>query len=141
MINIQNIDDNDCFKWSLVRYLNPADHNPARITKAVKDFAKMLDFNDIKFPVTVIDMYKIDIKFVYQPTLDTLDLSWKSKELYTSKLNPLYTSFLHSKRLSRYRMRIKFYRDPLAVEQSNYLSKIENIYISVLRIAYFEQLV
>ena len=24
LINIQNIDDNECFKWSLVRYLNPA---------------------------------------------------------------------------------------------------------------------
>ena len=65
MINIQNIDDNDCFKWSLVRYLNPADHNPPGITKAVKDFAKMLDFNDIKFPVKVIDMHKIELKFVY----------------------------------------------------------------------------
>ena len=100
MINIQNIDDNDCFKWSLVRYLNPADHNPAGITKAVKDFAKMLDFNDIKFPVKVIDMHKIELKFVYQPTLDTLELkkdpSWKSKELYTSKLTPLYNYILVS---------------------------------------------
>ena len=33
LINIQNIDDNECFKWCLVRYLNPADHNPIRITK------------------------------------------------------------------------------------------------------------
>ena len=27
LINIQNIDDNECFKWYLIRYLNPADHN------------------------------------------------------------------------------------------------------------------
>ena len=27
-INIQNIDGNQCFKWCLVRYLNPADLNP-----------------------------------------------------------------------------------------------------------------
>ena len=27
LINIQNIDDNKCFKWCLVRYLNPAMHN------------------------------------------------------------------------------------------------------------------
>ena len=40
LINIQNIDDNQCFKRCLVRYLNPADRNPARITKADKDFAK-----------------------------------------------------------------------------------------------------
>ena len=40
LINIQNIDDNECFKRCLVRYLNPADHKPRRITKADKDFAK-----------------------------------------------------------------------------------------------------
>ena len=40
MINIQNIDDNECFKLSKVRYLNPADHHQARIKKAEKDFAK-----------------------------------------------------------------------------------------------------
>ena len=33
LINIQNIDDNECFKWSLVRYLNPADHSPKIITR------------------------------------------------------------------------------------------------------------
>ena len=33
LINIQNIDDSECFKWCLVRYLNPADRNPIRITK------------------------------------------------------------------------------------------------------------
>ena len=31
LINIQNIDNNECFKWCLVRYLNPADIDPARI--------------------------------------------------------------------------------------------------------------
>ena len=39
LINIYNIDDNECFKWSIARYLN--DH-PTRITKADKYFAKNL---------------------------------------------------------------------------------------------------
>ena len=60
LINIQNIDDNECFKWCLVRYLNPADHNLRRITKADKDFAKRLDFKDKKFPVKVRDIRKIE---------------------------------------------------------------------------------
>ena len=30
LIMIQNIDDNECFKWYLVRYLNPANHHPGR---------------------------------------------------------------------------------------------------------------
>ena len=35
LINVQNADDNDCFKWYLVRYLNAADHNPRRKTKDI----------------------------------------------------------------------------------------------------------
>ena len=62
MINIQNTDDNECFKWCLVRYLNPADHHLARITKADKDFATTLDFKDINFPVKIRDIHKIEKK-------------------------------------------------------------------------------
>ena len=62
MINIQNIDDNECFKWSIVRYLHPADRNPARITKAHQEFAKKLHFKDIKVPVKVRDIHKIEKK-------------------------------------------------------------------------------
>ena len=32
LINIKNIGDTECLKWYLVRYLNPADVKPARIT-------------------------------------------------------------------------------------------------------------
>ena len=60
MINIQDTEDSECFKWCLVRYLNPANHHPARITKADKDFANRLDFKDIKFPVKIRDIHKID---------------------------------------------------------------------------------
>ena len=45
-------------------------------------------------------------RFIYQSTLNTLELKkskgteyvigWKSKVVYTSKLTPLYTHFLHS---------------------------------------------
>ena len=61
MINIQNIDDNECFKRSLVRYLNPANHHPAGITKAERDFAKRLYLiKDIKFLVKIRDIHKIE---------------------------------------------------------------------------------
>ena len=77
--------------------------------------------------------------FVYQPTLNTLELkkdkgtayvlSWKSKGVFSSKLKPLYSSFLNSIKLSEYRIGIKFDKYPLAVEQKNYLTKIVNVYI------------
>ena len=104
--------------------------------------------------------------FVYQPTLDALELkkdkgtdyvlSWKSNGVFNSKLKPLYTTFLNSIKLSEeYRIGIKFDKDPLALEENNYLTKIVNVYIvydldawpgnlliiSNLRIAYLEQLI
>ena len=36
LINVQNTDHNKCFKWCLVKNLNPADHHPARTTKLIK---------------------------------------------------------------------------------------------------------
>ena len=60
MINIQNIDDNECFKWCLVRHLHPADDQPARITKADKDFAKKLDFQGRQFPVKIRDIHRTE---------------------------------------------------------------------------------
>ena len=62
LINIQNIDDNECFKWSRVRYLNHANHHIAKIKKADKDFTKKIDFKDIKFEVKIRDTHKIGKK-------------------------------------------------------------------------------
>ena len=77
--------------------------------------------------------------FIYQPTLNMLEfkkakgtyyvLSWKSKGVDTSKLKPLCTAFLHSIKLSGYKMGIKFDKDPLAVEQNIFASKIVSVYI------------
>ena len=49
-ITVQNIDYNKCFKWFLVRHLNPADHQLPRIRKAGKD---------IKFPVKIEALIKL----------------------------------------------------------------------------------
>ena len=56
LIDIKNTDDNEYFEWCLARCLHPTDHNPARNTKADKDFSKRLDFKDIKFPLKVRDI-------------------------------------------------------------------------------------
>ena len=44
----------------MVRYLNPPDHHPAKIRKVDKDFARGIDFKDIKFPIKVRDIHKIE---------------------------------------------------------------------------------
>ena len=58
LIDIENIDNNECFKWRIVRYLNPADSYPPRITKADIEFAKKRDFRNIEFPIKIRDIYK-----------------------------------------------------------------------------------
>ena len=42
-------------------------------------------------------------------------LSWKSKGVYTSKLNLLYTAFLHSIKLLECKVETKFGKDPSAI--------------------------
>ena len=50
----------------LVKYLNPIDHNPKRITKVDKLYGDKLDFKDIKFPAKVRDIQKLERKsFIY----------------------------------------------------------------------------
>ena len=76
--------------------------------------------------------------FVYQSALDTLK-SKKLKELvmfldgnqrqYVILNLSHYIFFLPRLNFSGYRTGIKFDKDPLAVEQNNYLSKILNVYI------------
>ena len=46
----------------MVRYSNPADRNPAGITKADKYFARRLDFRDRKYTVKTRDIHKIEKK-------------------------------------------------------------------------------
>ena len=49
-------------KQCIVTYFNPANYYPARTTKTDKDFARKLDFKDVKFPVKIKDIPKIEKK-------------------------------------------------------------------------------
>ena len=80
--------------------------------------------------------------FVYQLTLYTIELkkdkgtgyviALKSKGVHTSKLKSLHTAFLHSLKLSGYRMRTKFDKEHLVVEQNNCAAKIVNATLSMI---------
>ena len=82
--------NNECFKWCLVRYLNPTDHHPARIKKADKDFAKALDLKDIHFPGKIRDIHKIENKNSISPGV----FGHENKEKY-----PIYVSKKCSKKI------------------------------------------
>ena len=61
VINMKNTDD-QCFKWSVVRALNPVAKNSERVSKELKDQSERLDWRGLKFPVK-LDQIVIFEKF------------------------------------------------------------------------------
>ena len=59
LINMKN-EDNECFSWCHIRYLNPQDKNPQRIKKSDKEFIKKLDYSGIEFSVATKQYNKIE---------------------------------------------------------------------------------
>ena len=59
LINIQN-DDNECFLWCDVRYLNLVNKNPQRITKKDKEIVSKLNYEGINFPFSKKDYCQIE---------------------------------------------------------------------------------
>ena len=54
------MNDKECFQWCIFRYLHPADHHPERIRKTDEILADELDFKDVKSPVKIKDIHKIE---------------------------------------------------------------------------------
>jgi len=52
--------DNECFRWSHIRHLNPQENDPQRINKSDKELLQKLDYKGIKFPVDVKQYNKIE---------------------------------------------------------------------------------
>ena len=59
LINIKN-EDNECFRWCHIRYLNPQDVHPERIKKIDKEYINQLDYSGIEFPVTTKQYNEIE---------------------------------------------------------------------------------
>ena len=62
---------------------------------------------------------------IYKPTLDTLEFKalimflTENQEVFTPKLKPLYTGFLHSIRFTGYKLGIIVDKDPLVIYQND----------------------
>ena len=67
---------------ALVRYLHPVDHNSKSITKADKDFAKKLDFKDIKLPVKVREIHKIEKRILLELVVLVTKIKKKIQSMY-----------------------------------------------------------
>ena len=89
LINIQNTDDNECFKWCLVRYLNPENRHPVGITETDKDYSKRFDFKYIKLPVKIRDTHKIKSKE------NSISISLENKEKHPIYISQQYCEEKH----------------------------------------------
>ena len=68
LINIQN-EDEECFKWSVLRALNPKDKNAERIDKDLKSKQDTLNMKGIKYPVDFRDIDRFESQtliYLYQ---------------------------------------------------------------------------
>ena len=52
LINLEN-EDNDCFRWCHIRYLNPKENNPQRIKKSDKRKVEQLSYQHTEFLIAV----------------------------------------------------------------------------------------
>ena len=59
LINIQN-KDNECFRWSHIRHLNPQAEHPEIIKKGDKQFIEGLNYQGIEFPVSQRHYNKVE---------------------------------------------------------------------------------
>ena len=86
LINFKNEDD-ECFKWCHVRFINPQNKNSERIKKEDKRIASTLDYRGINFPVKaghyeiVEEKFNINVNvFGYENKVFPLYVSNKSNE-------------------------------------------------------------
>ena len=59
LINIKN-DDDECFKWCHIRFLNPPKTTPQRTNRVDKQMINELNYDGIAFPVTQKQYNKIE---------------------------------------------------------------------------------
>lgn len=59
IINMKN-EDNECFKWSVARWMNPVDKNPERITNDLRKQSEKLNWEGIVWPMKLKDINKFE---------------------------------------------------------------------------------
>ena len=60
LINLQNKDDESCFRWCHIRYLNPQNDHSQRIKKADRKMVEELNCQGVEFPVATKHYDKIE---------------------------------------------------------------------------------
>ena len=59
LINMKN-DDQECFKWSVTRALNPVEKSSERVTKVLRDQSKQYNWEGISFPTPLKEIERFE---------------------------------------------------------------------------------
>ncbi|PFX14747.1 hypothetical protein AWC38_SpisGene21073 [Stylophora pistillata] len=89
IINMKN-KDNECFKWCVTRALNPVKKDQERISKTLREQAKKLVWDGIKFPMEVKKIYRFE---TLNPGIAV------NVYMYDGGLNPLRVSKVESSKI------------------------------------------
>ena len=82
LINLKN-EDNECFRWCHIRYLNPQEKNPQRIKNSDRQYINNLDYSGVTFPLATKDYHKIEA----QNNININVFGYEKKQFY-----PIYIS-------------------------------------------------
>lgn len=77
MLNIKN-EDNECFRWCHILYLNPQEKHPQRIIKSVREVLLELDYEGIEFAVSVKDYARLE----WKNTININVFGYENKQFY-----------------------------------------------------------
>lgn len=81
-INMENEDD-ECFRWSHVRLLNPQERNPQLIKNSDRKMAEKLNYNGVEFLVIIKDYQRIEV----QNNVNIYVFGYENKQFF-----PIYVS-------------------------------------------------
>ena len=89
LANLKN-DDNECFRWCHIRYLNPQEKDSQRIKKSDKRMVEDLNYQDTEFPVSAKDYTKIEV----QNSINVNVFGYEYKQFY-----PIFVSKQHNEKV------------------------------------------
>ena len=100
IVNVKNIDDDQCFKWSLTRYLNPLLQKwyAEKLTQKLRDQSEKLDWSCTSFPTR---LHELDI-FENMNKISVMVFGWDDDEKEVTYLRQPNTRHERNVRLFYY---------------------------------------
>lgn len=73
VINVENLNDHECFKWAVTSAVFPKEEDPQRLTQTMRENSKNFDWTGIEFPVQIEKIDKFEKQNDYSICVITYD--------------------------------------------------------------------